>query len=47
MSVALDMAGNVLRRVPSSLCQSRREHRLALGEVGVDQGDEVALAFFW
>ena len=31
--VAPDMAGTVLCRVPSSLCQRIREHQLALGEM--------------
>ena len=33
ITVVLAMAGKVLRRVPSSLFQCRREHRLALGGV--------------
>ena len=41
------MVGLVLRRVPSSLCQRRQEHRLALGGGGVDQGEESALAIIW
>ena len=41
------MIGTVLHRVPSSLCQRRREHWLLLGGGGVEQGEEVALAVFW
>ena len=41
------MAGTVLHRVPSSLCQRHQEHWLALGGGGVDQGEEIVLAIIW
>ena len=37
------MAGTVLRRVPSSLCQRRREHQLALGGVVSSRASKLVL----
>ena len=37
------VAGTVLRRVPSSLCQRRREHHLALGEMVLSRAKRLLL----
>ena len=41
--VAPAMAGTVLRRVPSSLCQRSQEHRLALGGVVSSRARKLVL----